>query len=37
MYKKILEKRMTKLEKKREDLTAKALSSVDAAEVRSIN
>ena len=37
MYKKILEKRMTKLEKKREDLTAKALSSEDAAEVRSIN
>ncbi len=34
MYKKILEKRMTKLEKKREDLTAKALSS---EEVRSIN
>ena len=37
MYRKILEKRMTKLEKKREDLTAKALSSEDAAEVRSIN
>lgn len=37
MYKKILEKRMTKLEKKKEDLTAKALSSEDAAEVRSIN
>lgn len=37
MYKKILEKRMAKMQKKKEDLTAKALSSEDAAEVRSIN
>lgn len=37
MYKKILEKRMAKMQKKKADLTAKALSSEDAAEVRSIN
>lgn len=35
--KKILEKRLTRLQKKKNDLTARALASQDAAEVRSIN
>lgn len=37
MRKKILEKRMARLTKKKNDLTARALASQDAAEVRSIN
>lgn len=35
--KKILEKRLARLQKKKNDLTARALASQDAAEVRSIN
>lgn len=35
--KKILEKRLARLQKKKSDLTARALASDDAAEVRSIN
>lgn len=37
MRKKILEKRLARLQKKKNDLTARALASQDAAEVRSIN
>ena len=35
--KKVLEKRLARLQKKKSDLTARALASQDAAEVRSIN
>lgn len=37
MRKKILEKRLARLQKKKSDLTQRALASQDAAEVRSIN
>ena len=35
--KKILEKRLARLQKKMQDLAARALASQDAAEVRAIN